>query len=124
MVPRASQFKTGSVPRAAPITLRAARDEAKGAAWTPTAGAPRGEHAARFYTGFLYSHCLVVNHPLPEVHLGQGDTLEPELPLAAEGVLRYVWHGRFGDMLVEVRDQRVFVNGQLVEPASGEAQAQ
>jgi hypothetical protein len=59
-----------------------------------------------------------VNLLLPEVHVGQGHTAEPELPLAADGVLRYVWHGRFGDMLVEVRDDQVFVNGKAVEPAA------
>lgn len=59
---------------------------------------------------------------MPEVHVGQGDTAEPELPLAADGVLRYLWHGRFGDMLVEVRDGRVSVNGQLVEHAEAQPQ--
>jgi hypothetical protein len=39
------------------------------------------------------------------------------LPLAAEGVLRYVWESRFGPMLIEVRDGRAFVNGQVVELA-------
>lgn len=31
--------------------------------------------------------------------------------------LRDVWQSRFGDILIEVRDGRVFVNGQAVEPA-------
>lgn len=61
---------------------------------------------------------VAVNLPMPEVHLGRGDTAAPELPLAADGVLRYVWHGRFGDMLVEVREDQVFVNGQAVVPAA------
>jgi hypothetical protein len=47
--------------------------------------------------------------------------LEPsaqvDLPLAAESVLRYVWEGKFGAMLIEVRDGNMFVNGQRVEPA-------
>jgi hypothetical protein len=30
--------------------------------------------------------------------------------------LRYVWHGRFGSMLIEVVDGAAFVNGQRVEP--------
>ena len=59
---------------------------------------------------------------MPEVHLGRGDSPDPELPLAADGVLRYVWHGRFGAMLVEVRDGQVFVNGQRVEPAGADSQ--
>ena len=39
------------------------------------------------------------------------------LPLATEGVLRYVWEGRFGSMLIEVVGDKIFVNGDLVEPA-------
>jgi hypothetical protein len=58
---------------------------------------------------------------MPEVHVGQSNTAEPELPLAADGVLRYVWHSRFGDMLVELRDGQAFVNGQAVEPSAAEA---
>ena len=43
---------------------------------------------------------------------------EPQLPLplAADGVLRWVWQGRFGDMLIEVLDGEVFVNSSKVEP--------
>jgi hypothetical protein len=41
-----------------------------------------------------------------------------DLPLATSGVLRYVWEHRFGEMLIEVVDDRVFVNGALVEQAS------
>jgi hypothetical protein len=40
------------------------------------------------------------------------------LPLATEGVLRYVWEGRFGSMLIEVVGDRIFVNGERVEPAN------
>ena len=40
------------------------------------------------------------------------------LPLATEGVLRYVWEGRFGSMLIEVVGDKIFVNGELVEPAN------
>jgi hypothetical protein len=54
--------------------------------------------------------------PTPEIHVGAAPSAEPELPLATDGVLRYVWHGKFGDMLVEVRDGRSFVNGQAVDP--------
>ncbi len=54
---------------------------------------------------------------LPEIHVGMVDPCEPELPLVSTDVLRYVWHSRFGDMLVEVRDGLAFVNGQPVEPA-------
>lgn len=31
-----------------------------------------------------------------------------ELPLAAEGVQRYVWESRFGSVLIEVKDGEVF----------------
>ena len=31
-------------------------------------------------------------------------------------VERYEWHGRFGPMVVEIRDGQAFVNGQAVEP--------
>lgn len=37
------------------------------------------------------------------------------LPLATEGVLRYVWEGRFGSMLIEVVDGIAYVNGARVE---------
>ena len=46
---------------------------------------------------------------------------QADLPLSAEGVLRYVWESRFGPMLIEVRNGQSFVNGQLVEPANGSA---
>jgi hypothetical protein len=35
---------------------------------------------------------------------------------AKDGALRSVWHSRFGDVLVEVRDSCSFVNGQRVDP--------
>lgn len=54
---------------------------------------------------------------LPEIHVGDVDPNKPELPLVSADVLRYVWHSRFGDMLVEVRDGQAFVNGQPVTPA-------
>lgn len=56
-----------------------------------------------------------MNLPLPEIHVGVVDAAAPELPLASDAVPRYVWHSRFGDMLVEVRDGESFVNGQRVE---------
>ncbi len=60
---------------------------------------------------------FVMNAPLlPEVLLRS--TYEPQLPLplAAVGVQRWVWQGRFGDMLIEVLDGEVFVNSSKVEP--------
>jgi hypothetical protein len=45
-----------------------------------------------------------MNAPLlPEVLLGVDVFEEPQLPLATEGVQRYVWESRFGAMLIEVR---------------------
>ena len=60
-----------------------------------------------------------MKQPILEVQVGIIDPSEPELPLASEGVLRYVWHSRFCDMLVEVRDGQSFVNGQRVEQFKG-----
>jgi hypothetical protein len=54
---------------------------------------------------------------LTEVLTRREGTPQSDLPLATEGVLRYVWEGKFGSMLIEVRDGRTYVNGQLVEPA-------
>jgi hypothetical protein len=54
---------------------------------------------------------------LPEVVNRRGEQPQVELPLATEGVLRYVWECKFGSMLIEVRGGRAFVDGDLVEPA-------
>lgn len=60
-----------------------------------------------------------MNAPLlPEV-LSRRDTPQPPLPLAAQGVQRYVWESRFGQMLIEVIGDETFVNGQRVEPHCG-----
>lgn len=47
------------------------------------------------------------------------EALQPSLPLASDGVQRWVWHSRFGAMLIEVAGDEVFVNGQRVEPHAG-----
>ena len=61
-----------------------------------------------------------MNAPIfPEVLLRQADA-EVELPLATEGVQRFVWTGRFGDMLIEVAGQDIFVNGSKVVRADPE----
>jgi hypothetical protein len=52
--------------------------------------------------------------PEAEHHVGDVVGLEPELPLSVDGVVRYVWHSRFGDMLIEAIDGQVFVNGDVV----------
>lgn len=58
-----------------------------------------------------------MNAPLlQEVLARRGDNRQADLPLAAEGVLRYLWESKFGPMLIEVKDGQAFVNGQAVEP--------
>lgn len=54
---------------------------------------------------------------LPEILSRRELSFQGDLPLAAEGVLRYVWEGKFGSMLIEVKDGRSYVNGQPVVPA-------
>lgn len=51
-----------------------------------------------------------------DVVLSPGEQIAPSLPLASDGVQRWVWHGRYGAMLIEVIGDDVFVNGQRVEP--------
>lgn len=59
-----------------------------------------------------------VNGPLLfEILTRRGDSPQADLPLASEGVLRYVWESKFGSMLIEVKDGQAYVNGQAVEPA-------
>ena len=56
-----------------------------------------------------------MNAPLlPEILMGPQPADQTALPLAAEGVQRYVWQSAFGPMLIEVRDDATFVNGQRV----------
>lgn len=51
----------------------------------------------------------------PEVLPVRDDSEQEALPLATEGVVRYVWEGRFGSMLIEVADGVAYVNGARVE---------
>ena len=58
-----------------------------------------------------------MNAPLlPEILRRENPSAQVELPLAADGVQRFVWEGRWGAMLIEVVGDRVSVNGQPVEP--------
>jgi hypothetical protein len=50
-----------------------------------------------------------------EVRLRTAGDAQTALPLVTEGVLRYLWDGRYGSMLIEVIGENVFVNGQRVE---------
>ena len=62
-----------------------------------------------------------MNAPLlPEVLARRDAGPQADLPLASEGVLRYVWEGRFGSILIEVKGNRAYVNGQPVEPAEAD----
>ena len=55
--------------------------------------------------------------PLPEILSRRDPAPQGDLPLAAEGVLRYIWESKFGPMLIEVTQGQVYVNGQPVAPA-------
>jgi hypothetical protein len=54
--------------------------------------------------------------------------LGPSLPAGSRALLQaeqsWIWKSAFGDVLIEVRAGRVFVNGELVVPASGGAIAE
>jgi hypothetical protein len=62
-------------------------------------------------------HPVVNASPLPEILSRRDPAPQGDLPLAAEGVLRYVWESKFGPMLIEVTQGQVYVNGQPVAPA-------
>lgn len=59
----------------------------------------------------------IMNAPLlPEIFSGiSPDFDQAALPLATEGVQRYVWQSAFGQILIEVRDGVAFVNGERVQ---------
>jgi hypothetical protein len=53
---------------------------------------------------------------VPEIVVGHADNVQPLLPLASNGILRWVWQSRYGAILIEVAGGEVFVNGQRVVP--------
>jgi hypothetical protein len=55
----------------------------------------------------------------PDVVLSPDEQVEPSLPLGSDGVQRWVWYSRFGEVLIEVVGEQVFVNGQPVAPYVG-----
>lgn len=60
-----------------------------------------------------------MNAPLlPEVLLRPASP-QADLPLASAGVSRYLWQARYGDILIEVVNGEVRVNGAVVAPATG-----
>jgi hypothetical protein len=68
---------------------------------------------------FFHTVYCTMNAPLYlEVIRHLESTQQADLPLATSGVLRYVWEHRFGEMLIEVVDGAVLVNGKRVEPAA------
>ena len=60
-----------------------------------------------------------MNAPLYREVLLPASSHDPQLPLATEGVLRYVWESRYGTMLIEVAGDQVYVSGALVERHRG-----
>jgi len=54
--------------------------------------------------------------PAIDVVVGQTDETQPSLPLASDGMRRWVWQSKFGAILIEVVGADVFINGQRVEP--------
>lgn len=59
-----------------------------------------------------------MNAPVfPEILRLREASPQEAIPLATEGVLRYVWEGRFGAMLIEVQDGVAYVNGVPVKPS-------
>lgn len=52
----------------------------------------------------------------PDVMLAPDEQVAPSLPLASDGVQRWVWQGRYGAMLIEVIGDEIFVNTRRVEP--------
>ena len=52
----------------------------------------------------------------PDVVLAPSEQVAPSLPLGSDGVQRWVWHSRYGAMLIEVVANEVFVDGDRVEP--------
>jgi hypothetical protein len=51
---------------------------------------------------------------LPEILRFREESPQVALPLATQGVLRYVWESRYGVMLIEVSGNDTFVNGQRI----------
>ena len=67
---------------------------------------------------------FAVNVPLlPRILARREASPQADLPLTADGVLRYVWESQSGDILIEVKDGRSFVNGQAVEPLEPKPQS-
>jgi hypothetical protein len=74
----------------------------------------------------LYFYTVTIsamNAPLrPEVLRLRDPSPQELLPLATEGVQRYVWESRFGPMLIEVVDGVTYVNGGRVESVAEDSE--
>ena len=53
--------------------------------------------------------------PTIDVAVGRVDDAQAPLPLASDGVLRWVWQSKFGDILIEVVGNDIFVDGKPVQ---------
>jgi hypothetical protein len=62
----------------------------------------------------LLPHQLRPDASLPQHLVSAHASPQDQLPLATEGIQRWVWQGRYGDMLIEVEGEAVRVNGQPV----------
>ncbi|HEY0857140.1 MAG TPA: hypothetical protein VGE16_08790 [Albitalea sp.] len=58
--------------------------------------------------------------PFPEVPRLREQSPQEALPLATEGVQRFIWEGHFGSMLIEVAHGVAYVNGDRVETISAD----
>lgn len=56
-----------------------------------------------------------MNAPIKPALLRAAASPQAAQPAALHGC-RYVWEGKFGEMVIEVIDGRAYVNGQAVEP--------
>jgi hypothetical protein len=54
--------------------------------------------------------------PAPQTLVRNAPARQAALPLASNGVQRWLWESRFGAILIEVAGDDVFVNGQRVVP--------
>jgi hypothetical protein len=57
-----------------------------------------------------------MNAPVPSELLLRRDRGIPDQPTGSTADQRYVWEGKFGPILIEVRGGSTYVNGALVEP--------
>jgi hypothetical protein len=65
-----------------------------------------------------------MNAPLlPQVLGRSAEPGQAALPLESPGVQRWIWQGRYGQILIEVIGEQIFVNGSRVECLATQGQA-